>query len=159
MAFSSLIRTFAVEISKNMKYDQSKIPPMWRYCFNESCPKKDHCLRFQSALEMPQDNMWGQAIYPNALQNGRCAFYRPDEKVRLATGFVVEDNPLMSGVFVKMRPVLTGYLGGNGTYYLYRNGKKWLSPKKQRDIEALLRKHGFNGDVVFGQYLDDYDFT
>ena len=117
------------------------------------------CLRFQSALELPQDCSWGYAVFPNALRDGHCNFFRPDEKVRLATGFVVEGNTLMSGIFVKMRRVLTSYLGGNGTYYLYRNGKKWLSPRKQRDIEALIRKHGYHGDIIFGQYRDDYDFT
>ena len=142
-----------------MKYDPAKIPPMWRYCFNKDCPKCGNCLRFQSGLELPQDHKWGYAIFPHALQDGRCAFYRPDEKVRLATGFVVDGNPLMTGIFVKMRRVLTGYLGGHGTYYLYRNGKKWLSPKKQSDIETLIRKHGYNGDVIFGQYKNDYDFT
>ena len=58
-----------------------------------------------------------------------------------------------------MRHRISGYLGGNGTYYLYRNGKKWLSPKQQEDIRRIFRESGYTDEVVFGKTKEDYDFT
>ena len=141
------------------KYDSSQISPSWLYCFNAQCPMHDSCLRFQSALEMPDDKEIGSAVYPNALRNGQCRFYRKDEKVTLATGFVVEGNPRASNMFIEMRYWITKYLGGNGTYYLYRNGKKWLSPKQQEDIRRIFRRAGYTDKVVFGHTKEEYDFT
>lgn len=141
------------------KYDSSQIPPSWLYCFNVQCSMHDHCLRFQSALEMPDDKVNGSAVFPNALKNGQCRFFRKDEKVTLATGFVVKDNPRASNMFIEKRHSITDYLGGNGTYYLYRNGKKWLSPKQQEDIRRIFRQAGYTDEVVFGNTKEEYDFT
>lgn len=120
---------------------------------------RDHCLRFQSALEIPENCTWGQAVFPTALRDGQCEFYRKDELVTLATGFVVSGQPEMNNAFIRMRHRLTNYLGGQGTYYLYRNGKKWLSPTRQEDIRRIFRKAGFKDEVVFGTYKQAYDFT
>ena len=148
-----------ISITMANKYDSSQIAPSWLYCFNAQCPKHDSCLRFQSALEMAADRDNGWAVYPNALKNGQCRFYRKDEKVMLATGFVVKDNPRVSSMFVEMRRRITNYLGGNGTYYLYRNGKKWLSPQQQEDIRNIFRNAGYTDEVVFEKTKETYDFT
>ena len=129
------------------KYDYKQIPSGWRYCFNAQCPMKDQCLRFQTALALPDS------------KNGKCRFFRKDEKVLLATGFVSKNQPRMNEMFVAMRHRLTQYLGGNGTYYLYRNGKKWLTPRQQADIRAIFRRAGYKEEVVFGETRIDYDFT
>ena len=143
----------------NKKYDFSEIPQSWKFCFHTSCPLKDKCLRYQTGLEIPADRKWGNAVFPSAFQDGKCPFFRKDEKVTLATGFVVSGNSQMGSLFVSMRRSLTNYLGGNGTYYLYRNGQKWLSPRQQQDIRDLFRKAGYQGEVVFGATKDTYDFT
>ncbi len=118
------------------KYDFKQIPSGWRYCFHAQCPMKDQCLRYQT-----------------------CRFFRKDEKVVLATGFLIAGNSQMNERFRAMRHSLTHYLGGNGTYYLYRNGKKWLTPRQQADIRALFRHAGYKEEVVFGETRIDYDFT
>ena len=63
------------------KYDFKQIPSGWRYCFNAQCPMKDQCLRFQTALALPDSYEWGEAVFPGALKNGKCRFFRKDEKV------------------------------------------------------------------------------
>lgn len=141
------------------KYDFKQIPSGWRYCFNAQCPMKDQCLRFQTAMVLPDTYKWGEAVFPGALKDGKCSFFRKDEQVLLATGFLVEGNPQMNERFRAMRRQLTYYLGGNGTYYLYRNGKKWLSPKQQADIRAIFRRAGYKDEVVFGETRMTYDFT
>ena len=141
------------------KYDFNQIPKGWQFCFNADCPMHDTCLRYQTGQQLPDDYTWGSAVFPPSLKDGKCEFYRTDEKVVMATGFVVASNPRMSDMFVSMRRRLTHYLGGNGTYYLYRNGKKWLSPRQQEDIRRMFRAAGYKEDVVFGREKEDYDFT
>ena len=141
------------------KYDFNQIPPSWKFCFNSQCSMKAECLRYQSALEIPDDRLWGSAVFPSALKDGYCQFFRKDEKVTLATGFVVGGNPQMSERFKMMRHTLTNYLGGNGTYYLYRNGKKWLSPCQQEDIRRLFHSAGYTGEVIFSTYKESFDFS
>jgi len=143
----------------NKKYDFSQIPVGWRYCFNGDCKKCGECLRYQTGLEIPADCVSGQAVFPTALKDGQCTFFRKDEKVTLATGFLVPSHPMMNEMYLRMRHQLTRYLGGNGTYYLYRNGKKWLSPKQQADIRDIFLKAGYHGEVVFGMTKETYDFT
>ena len=74
------------------KYDFKQIPSGWRYCFNAQCPMKDQCLRYQTA----------QA-------HGKCRFFRKDEKVVLATGFLIDGNPLMNERF-RARLLFPDYL-------------------------------------------------
>ena len=140
-----------------MKYDYSEIPPSWLYCFNASCPMKDECLRFQTGLELPDDHLFGSAVFPTILKQQPCEFFRKDEPVKLATGFVTSD-PVANQMFIALRHKLTEYLGGNGTYYLYRNGQRWLSPKQQEYIQQQFRKAGYEGDVPFARTVTAYYF-
>jgi hypothetical protein len=137
------------------KYDYTQIPPSWQYCFHASCPMHDTCLRYQTGLHLPDDHLWGQAVFPPAMKNGHCDFYRKDEKVTLATGFVTDDE-VQNKMFISMRLVLSEFLGGNGGYYLYRNGKRWLSPAQQEHIRQLFRKAGYQGEVHFEKTTTDY---
>ena len=152
-------KSIARETKMEQKYDFKQIPSGWRYCFHAQCPMKDQCLRYQTAQALPESYEMGEAVFPGALKNGRCRFFRKDEKVVLATGFLIAGNSQMSERFRAMRLSLTRYLGGNGTYYLYRNGKKWLTPQQQADIRALFRRAGYKEEVVFGKTRVDYDFT
>ena len=65
----------------------------------------------------------------------------------------------MGDAFLRMRHRLTNYLGGNGTYYLYRNGKKWLSPSQQEGIRRMFRQAGYEMEVEFDTTKQAYDFT
>lgn len=138
-----------------MKYDFTQIPPSWRYCFHAGCPMRGECLRYQTALQLPDDYQWGQAVFPPALKDGQCRFFRKDEPVTLATGFVT-GNVRQDRMFVALRPELMAYLGGNGSYYLYRNGRRWLSPDQQQLIRELFLSHGYQEEVRFARTFTDY---
>ena len=143
--------------NQGKKYDFTQVSAGWKFCFNSKCPMHGDCLRFQAALEIPEDREWGSAVFPTSLKNGQCRFFRKDEKVELATGFVTTD-PNLNNMFVKLRQQLTAYLGGNGTYYLYRNSKKWLSPTQQEGIRKIFRKAGYRDEVFFRDQKTDYNF-
>lgn len=143
--------------NQGKKYDFTQVSAGWKFCFNSECPMHGECLRFQAALEMPEDREWGSAVFPPALKNGQCKYFRKDEKVTLASGFLTSD-PILNDMYVKLRLKLTAYLGGNGTYYLYRNGKKWLSPTQQEGIREIFRKAGYRDAVIFKEQKEDYNF-
>jgi hypothetical protein len=65
---------------------------------------------------------------------------------------------MLNNMFVARRHRLMAYLGGNGNYYLYHNGKRWLSPEQQDNIRRIFLEAGYQGDVRFDQFKDDYFF-
>ena len=140
-------------------FDYSQIPQSWQYCFNHECPMHQDCLRYLTAQQQPADHEWGNAVFPAALKDGQCRFYRQAVKVRLATGFVISDNPHMSQLFVNLRHQLAAIIGNGGTYYLYRNGKKWLTPAQQQAIQKVFHDAGYPDEVQYAQYQETYDFT
>ena len=54
---------------------------------------------------------------------------------------------------------LTMHFGSKGSYYRYKDGERRLSPELQQKIENIMRKAGFEGDIVFDEYEEMYDFT
>lgn len=138
------------------KYDFGQVGKTFPFCFFSDCPRSGECLRYCAGRELPDNWFLGPAVYPGAYRQGECRFFRKNEKVRLATGF---GGGPMKHVILAMRRKLTEYLHGNGTYYLYRNGKKWLTPEQQENITEMCRHYGYTGEVTFECYKDDYDFT
>lgn len=138
------------------KYDFSQVGKGFVFCFLSDCPRCNECLRYCAGRELPDDRPFGPAVYPGAYCQGECRFFRKNEKVRLATGF---GGGPMRHVFLALRRRMTEYLHGNGVYYQYRNGKKWLSPEQQEHIIEMCRRYGYTGEVTFDCYKDDYDFT
>lgn len=140
------------------KYDYSQIPSSWKFCFNGNCPMSGECLRYQTALTIPANRVWGQAVFPTALKDGQCVFFRRDEQVTLATGFVTGRQDI-DKTFVRLRHDIENIVGGGGTYYLYRNGKQWLSPDQQEAIIRLFRAAGCSEEHLFAEEKQGYLFV
>lgn len=58
-----------------------------------------------------------------------------------------------------IRMELTAFFGSNGAYYRYKNGEMMLTPSQQQNVADVFRRHGFDGDIVFDQYMEAYDLT
>ena len=159
LVVKSILRTFAHSKNKKMKYDTKSIPPSWVYCFNGQCPLHQECLRYETGLEVSADKKWGNAVFPKAVVDGKCPMFRSTKKVRFATGFVIDNNPRLTLHFTALRHQLGKYLGGGGTYYLYRNGKRWLTPEQQQVVAQIFKDNGYQDEVGFAKYKEDYDFT
>ena len=140
------------------KLDFSQIPPSWDYCFNNHCTKCEECLRYHSGSEIPDDRQRGHAIFPNAVQEDGCPFFRADEPVQMATGFINENNPAMRQAFISLRHDIENITGGGGSYYLYRNGSKWLTPKQQEQMRKLFVDAGYP-EPTYDRYKYSYDFS
>ena len=64
-----------------------------------------------------------------------------------------------NSLFVALRHKIGELLGSGGTYYLYRNGKRWLTPAQQDAIRQIFRSYGYDDELTFAKYKEDYDFS
>ena len=72
---------------EQLPFNFASVPPTWELCFNKDCPRKDTCMRYFAGQHLPDDKTVGHAIYPNALQKGKCKFYVEKRVIRAAWGF------------------------------------------------------------------------
>uniref|UniRef100_UPI003FED591D DUF6078 family protein n=1 Tax=Prevotella sp. TaxID=59823 RepID=UPI003FED591D len=100
----------------------------------------------------------GDAIFPNALKNGKCKYFAPLRVVKMAWGF----DKLFAEMKVKDAPSLRAemrdYLGSKGQYYRYKLGQLKLLPEQQKYIKQLFARYGYK-DVEFEHFSDEIDFT
>ena len=92
------------------------------------------------------------------MQEDGCPFFRNDEPVQMATGFIINNNPAMRQAFINLRHHIESITGGGGSYYLYRNGNKWLTPKQQEQMRKLFANAGYP-EPTYERYKYCYDFT
>ena len=130
----------------------SDMPRDWQLCFNADCPFRDRCLRFLAGSQLAATREWGAAIYPSALHDGRCNHFCPAVPVRSAVGFTRLFDAVKACHAAPMRRELKNYLGGNGTYYLYRNGQRPLNADQHAWIDQLFRRYGYDRTGPFDRF-------
>ena len=111
-------------------FEYGNVPSIITYCFTEPCPMKDKCIHYLSALYDKDKKDRGEAIFPNALKDGKCKYFAPLRVVKMAWGF----DKLFAEIKVKDAPALRAkmreYLGSKGQYYRYKLGKLKLLPEQ-----------------------------
>lgn len=139
-------------------FEQGDVPGVIRYCFTEPCPMKNQCIHYLAAICKNDDVQQGYAIFPDALQNGKCRFFASLRVVEKAWGF----DKLFAEVRVKDAPTLRSemraYLGSKGQYYRYKLGQLKLLPEQQEHIKRLFARFGYE-DVEFEHFAEEIDFT
>lgn len=139
-------------------FKYGNIPCSVTYCFTEPCPMKDKCIHYLSGLYKNEETDRGDAIFPNALKDGKCKYFAPLRVVKMAWGF----NKLFTEMKVKDAPVLRAemrdYLGSKGQYYRYKLGQLKLLPEQQEYIKQLFASYGYQ-NVDFDNFADEIDFT
>ena len=68
-------------------FEYGNVPSIITYCFTEPCPMKDKCIHYLSALYDKDKKDRGEAIFPNALKDGKCKYFAPLRVVKMAWGF------------------------------------------------------------------------
>lgn len=143
----------------DMNLDFREIPFDWVVCYVSECPRKQECMRYQVCQRMPKGGMTvSSCVLPLVLQQERCPHFHPILKVRAAVGFSRIFDEVKARHHAPMRSELAAYLGGGGTYYRYRSGKRLLMPEQQEWISQLFRRYGYTDEVVFDGYRDIYRF-
>lgn len=136
-----------------------KIPPSYQLCFNDSCPKATECMRYVAGQNMTADIEWGPVIYPSALKDGKCKWFKQQRVMHGAYGFKTLFAEVKQKDYTPLHDEMKKFLGGHGTYYLYHHGEKLLTPEQQQWIINLFKKHGYTENLCFDGYRDEYDFT
>ena len=140
-------------------FDFSKVPVSYQLCFNAQCPRSAECLRFLAGQHVPVTLPMGLAIYPSAVRDGQCEFFRHNNPVRVAWGFGTIYPPLKPYFRSMARKAVRDMFGSEGTYYRYHHGERKLSPDQQQAIAELLKKFDYYGPVTFEHYEYSYDFA
>ena len=142
----------------NEEFDFSKVPSWYTLCTNNSCPLKGECLRHLTAQNAPDDLEMAKCVMPKALRNGECQWF---DKITIGTwaaGFSHLFDKVMKKDYTVMRKNLTSYLHGPRIYYEYKRGERALSPEEQQTIRDYVKSMGYDWEVEFDRYFEQYVF-
>lgn len=129
-------------------------------CYAEGCPLREQCLRWLVGRQMPDTNSFYNCINPRNQGVGteRCPHYRNRKKVKFAKGIRYIFNGDMPA---KVKPYVRQRLIGKHCktyYYEYRNGSRLMSPAVQEEVRSFFREAGWNKEIHFDSYVEDYDW-
>lgn len=140
-------------------FDYSLVPYTFGLCAAEDCPRAATCLRRIALEYAPAEQVFLSIMNPNRLKvlKSACDYYRSNEKVRYARGFMHTVNALTVRVADTFRYRMIEYMGRKN-YYLKRKGSMNLSPAEQQRIIAIVRELGVNLNEYFDGYVEDYNW-
>ena len=129
-------------------------------CFAAQCPLKDRCLRWKVGQQMPDTKSSYHCVNPHYqdVATEHCPLFRQSEKVQFAQGMMHIFNANMPR---RVEPYVRSNLIASHCktyYYEYRNGERLISPAIQEEIRELFREAGWNQEVHFDSYVEDYEW-
>ena len=129
-------------------------------CFAAQCPLKDRCLRWKVGQQMPDTKSSYHCVNPHYqdVATEHCPLFRQSEKVQFAQGMMHIFNADMPR---RVEPYVRSNLIASHCktyYYEYRNGERLISPAIQEEIRDLFREAGWNQEVHFDSYVEDYEW-
>ena len=129
-------------------------------CFAAQCPLKDRCLRWKVGQQMPDTKSSYHCVNPHYqdVATAHCPLYRQSEKVQFAQGMMHIFNADMPR---RVEPYVRSHFIASHCktyYYEYRNGERLISPAIQEEIRDLFREAGWNQEVHFDSYVEDYEW-
>ena len=140
-------------------FDYSIVPYTFGLCAAEECPRATTCLRHIALEYAPAERVFLSIMNPNRLKamKSACDYYRSNEKVRYARGFMRTISALTVRVADTFRYRMIEYMGRKN-YYLKRRGDMNLSPVEQRRIIAVAKELGVSLDEYFDGFVEDYNW-
>jgi hypothetical protein len=129
-------------------------------CFAEQCPLKEHCLHYLVGQQMPDTSSTYRCVNPHYqdVATEHCQLFRNSEKVMFAIGMkhiFNADMPRRVEPFVRQRLIAKHC---HTYYYEYRRGARPISPTVQEEVRSLFREAGWNEEVHFDSYVEDYEW-
>ncbi len=143
---------------KDKKTIESIVYHGMAYCFNKTCPKSETCFRFIAAEFKDESVKTGNAIYPDALQDGKCGYFIHPRIINAAWGLKGLYSNVRQQDVNTLRSKITSLLGGKTGYYRYYRGEKLLTPEKQQEIVDLFKAYGYP-TPHFDHYKETVDLT
>ena len=142
----------------NEEINYSKVPGWYTLCFNNSCPLRDNCMRYLSGSHAPEELETSPCVLPHTLKDGTCRWFDKVTVVTMASGFRHLYDKVLHQDYTRMRKSLTTFLHGSKFYYQYMRGERPLSPEQQEGIRQIVRSYGYDWEVPFERYYQDYHF-
>ena len=129
-------------------------------CFAAQCPLKERCLRWKVGQQMPDTKSSYHCVNPHYqdVATDHCPLFRQSEKVQFAQGMMHIFNADMPR---RVEPYVRSHFIASHCktyYYEYRNGERLISPAIQEEIRDLFREAGWNQEVHFDSYVEDYEW-
>lgn len=128
------------------------------YCFNPDCPMAESCFRHIAVKFKSSSKKSGNAIYPDALQDGKCNYFIRPRVIKAAWGFNSLYDSVKHHDVATMRVKVMAILGGKTSYYRYHRGEKLVTPELQDAIARLFEARGY-ASPSFDHYQETVDFT
>ena len=141
-------------ISQN--FDFTRVPSWYVLCANNDCPLKTECLRYLAGKNAPDNLEIARCVMPQTLKNSKCRWF---DKITIdvwAAGFTHLYDKVMKQDYTTMRKTITNYLHGCRLYYAYKRGDRALSPEEQQWIRNYVKSFGYDWEVEFDRYFEDY---
>ena len=147
-----------MSIAKELLIEKAKVG--YTVCYQDQCPLRTQCLRWQVGQHVPNTNSTYNCVNPHfeGVATANCQMYRSDQKVRFAKGMThIFNSDMPKRVEPAVRHGIIGMT--NRTYYFeYRNGTRLIPPALQEAIRDLFRENGWTEEVRFDSYVEDYDW-
>ena len=145
---------------KEQEIFKEKAVSGYTVCFAAQCPLKDRCLRWKVGQQMPDTKSSYHCVNPHYqdVATEHCPLFRQSEKVQFAQGMMHIFNADMPR---RVEPYVRSNLISSHCktyYYEYRNGDRLIPPAIQEEIRDLFREAGWNQEVHFDSYVEDYEW-
>ena len=145
---------------KEQEIFKEKAVSGYTVCFAAQCPLKDRCLRWKVGQQMPDTKSSYHCVNPHYqdVATEHCPLFRQSEKVQFAQGMMHIFNADMPR---RVEPYVRSHFIASHCktyYYEYRNGERLISPAIQEEIRDLFREAGWNQEVHFDSYVEDYEW-
>ncbi len=145
---------------KEQEIFKEKAVSGYTVCFAAQCPLKERCLRWKVGQQMPDTKSSYHCVNPHYqdVATEHCPLFRQSEKVQFAQGMMHIFNADMPR---RVEPYVRSNLIASHCktyYYEYRNGERLISPAIQEEIRDLFREAGWNQEVHFDSYVEDYEW-
>ena len=145
---------------KEQEIFKEKAVSGYTVCFAAQCPLKDRCLRWKVGQQMPDTKSSYHCVNPHYqdVATEHCPLFRQSEKVQFAQGMMHIFNADMPR---RVEPYVRSHFIASHCktyYYEYRNGERLISPAIQEKIRDLFREAGWNQEVHFDSYVEDYEW-
>ena len=145
---------------KEQEIFKEKAVSGYTVCFAAQCPLKERCLRWKVGQQMPDTKSSYHCVNPHYqdVATEHCPLFRQWEKVQFAQGMMHIFNADMPR---RVEPYVRSHFIASHCktyYYEYRNGERLISPAIQEEIRDLFREAGWNQEVHFDGYVEDYEW-
>ena len=127
-------------------------------CFNERCPRHDHCLRWEVGQYYSPTCHAVTCVNPRyqTAADGLCDLYRDDQPVIMPLGMKTRfyhDMPAHTAKAIKRRLIAHTC---RATYYKYHRGDRPITPDYLAVIQRVCREEGWQGPLEFDGEVTDY---